>query len=134
MAEYGAEETIPMRVVQGGGSISTIKSEKLNFPFRLERIRAIFRLGCNDHVKVYPNIANDDSTPVVIPTSGLNPLRTLGNVEYWTGDNIARQAIVSRDYNKPPFWLKFYVDNADSFEHIIDGEFIIRRIITGDDE
>jgi len=99
------------------GNRITLVSQKISFPYILDRIRVKYALGHNGLVQHSLFIGRDKLAPTTAPPLDRDILRQYGSVNYVCGDDdveiIEDQSIV----DESPTWLKIHVYNTDVFDH-----------------
>jgi len=102
--------------VTAGNRITAV-SQKLSFPYIMDRIRLKYALGHAGTVQHSIFVSRDAEAPTTAPPTGRDILAQYGSVNYVVGDDdvevIDDQTIV----DESPTWLKVHVYNTDAFDH-----------------
>lgn len=103
-------------------------SQRVTFPFNIERIRVHFSLNTNKTVQIRCFVSPDSEAPVSGPPSGTNPLSPLGQVDYLVGDDETVELPYRALVDTGGYYLKIYAVNNDSYDHTVDAQVFISRV------
>ena len=106
----------------------TLKSNKIDLPFRTKRIRAAFAPGCNRLMRLYFFISPDPSTPTTDEPTGTNLLAYLGPQFYIVGEDCIVDFQHETDIQTAGYYLKVYAENLDIEDHTIDVQITVEII------
>lgn len=120
--------TVPFKGTCLANSEKTLVSERLTFPFRIEKIIVAFALNTNHTLQLIPFISWDPSTPSIGKPTGQSLFSPYGNVEYLSGDDEHEEHSHQILIKRMGSYLKIYANNTDSFDHTIDAQISITVI------
>jgi len=109
-------------------SNKTLVSQKIAFPFIVEKTIASFALGTDRTMDLRFFVSPDDDEPLTHQPNGINILAYYGQTDYLTGDDeqkVIEHYIPVHERNQR---LKIHATNHDSFDHSIDVTFLIKII------
>jgi len=108
-------------------SEKTVVSERIMFPFVIQRVAIGFAPGCNRLVRIKIFVSGDDSAPSSGEPSGTNIFAQYGQRDYVVGDDAVVEFPHQIDVPERGMFLKVYANNLDSNDHTIDTHVTIER-------
>lgn len=125
-------ETLAFYGTVDANSSVTLVSKPLLFPYTLERMRVHFALNTNKQLRIKFYLSPDDSAPTSEPLTGENVLGSLGQVDYLVGDDETVEIPHRLGVPVGGMFVKVFAENLDSYEHSIDAQVFICRVVEGE--
>jgi len=119
--------TIPFFATVPASSSRSYTSKRITTPFITERFHVSFALNTNRTMKVSFYISADDQTPNG-PPNGSDVFAALGQVDYLTGDDEAKEVRHQVFIPSSGMYLKVLAVNDDGNEHTLDAQITIRLL------
>lgn len=120
--------TVSFHGTVGAGSVKTLVSKRINFPFELEQFKTSFALGQNRTVQLRFYLSFDNVAPSAGPPTGTDLLNILGQSAYVVGDEETKAFPMEVLNRKSSSWLKVYAVNSDGFAHTVDVLAVVNSI------
>lgn len=102
------------------GARVTLVSQRISFPFILDKIRVKYALGHIGLVQHSIYVSRDSEAPTAGPPTGLDVLSQYGNVDYLCGDDDVEEDTDQTIVDEMPTWIKIHVYNTDTATHTIN--------------
>jgi len=121
-------------VVQTAGSVpaisqTSILSNRIAFPFVLDRLSIVFPAGCSYLVRLYPYVSADDQVWTTTLPAGTNILSDLSPSPYVVGDNQEITLDPDLPFPQKGLWLRAHLRNDDAWSHQITVLWVIRELL-----
>ena len=104
----------------------TLASRKLDFAYRIIKVRVTFPPGSGRLVAVCFIISNDPTVPSAGKPSGQSVLGQYSVKDYFVGDGEWKELDCGVDVSRRGSWLKVYAVNSDSVSHAVDAQVVVQ--------
>ena len=120
--------TIPFNGTVLAGAEKTLVSRRLDFAYRVTRLRVSFPLNTNRTTQVSFFVSPDGSTPSTGKPTGQDLMGQYSATPYFVGDDEYKDMEHSVSITGRGTYIKVYALNSDAFNHIIDAQVMIERL------
>jgi len=117
--------TIPFHDTVAASSRKTLKSQRIDYPVKVKKIRGSFAPGCNRLLQLSFFLSPDDETPTTDYPTGVNIFAELGESIYLVGDDNVVELEHESQSLSGGVYIKLHAYNTDVFSHTIDAQITI---------